>query len=297
MSKKPRGLGPSYLVSHSVPDDDDDNSAPRPQRPRRAPPQSPRSRTPRPSPSTGLLALLASFATPTIIPAHAAPAPVSPNALRTHPSPDAIPPPIYLDFLYPHSHPPHQQHPYSPSHAPEEPTDPPRRLKKPRSSVSTAGDCACVIPTKFEENDTGWMVAERWTLHGKTHPNVSNPSPTCPSPPRSLGYFWLGPRARCAYASEVYLYIVRPSFTLCPPVLIMLFPRPSLVTSQSQSVPKWTQWTIPLTSPRAGTLQRPVVMQDMTPLLSPFSLLSLPVASQGPSQLLYGEISKYVPEG
>src|SRR5258706_13246068 len=196
MSKNPGGLGLPCLVSRSVPDDDDDNSAPRPQRPLRASPQSPRSRTPIPSPSKGLLALLASFATPKIIPAHAAPAPVSPNALRTHPSPNAIPTPIYLDFLYPHSHQPQQQHPYSPSHAPEEPTDPPRRLKKPRSPVSTAGDCACVIPTKFEENDTGWMVAERWTLHGKTHPNVSNSSSHLSQPARSLGYFGLGPRAR-----------------------------------------------------------------------------------------------------
>lgn len=176
MTKKPRGLGFPCLVSHSAPDDDDDNSAPCSRRPRRASPQSPRSRTLRPSPSTGLLALLASFTTPTIIPAHAAPAPVSPNALRTHSSPDTIPTPLYLDFLYPHSPIPQQQHPYGPSHAPEDSPDPPRRLRKPRSSVSRADDCACVIPTKFEENDTGWMVAERWTLHGKTHPNVSNSS-------------------------------------------------------------------------------------------------------------------------
>jgi hypothetical protein len=188
MTKKPRGLGPSCLVSDPAPDDDDDNSAPRPSRPQRAFRQSPRSRTPRPSPSTGLLALLASLVTPTIIPAHAAPAPVSPNALRTHPSPDTIPTPIYLDFLYPRPQLPQQQPPYRTSHASEEPSDPPRRPRKPRSSASDDHDCACVIPTKFEENDTGWMVAERWTLHGKTHPNVSNSSPHFSqfSPPTAL---------------------------------------------------------------------------------------------------------------
>jgi len=176
MTKKPRRLGLSCLVSHSAPHNDDGNSAPRPPRPQRASRQSPRSRTPRPSPSTGLLALLASFVTPTIKPAHAAPAPASPNALRTYPASDTIPTPIYLDFLYPPSRLQQQQPKYDPSHVPEEPSDPPLRPRKPRSPVSAAPDCACVIPTKFEENDTGWMVAERWTLHGKTHPNVSNSS-------------------------------------------------------------------------------------------------------------------------
>ena len=191
MTKKPSRLGLSCLVSDtadSAPHDEEDNFAPRPRRPRRASPQSPRSRTPTPSPSKGLLALLASFATPTIIPAHAAPTPVSPNALRTHPSPDTIPTPIFLDFLYPPSRLPQQQHPQGPSYPPSYPEDPedpsghPRRLRKSRSFASTTNDCEYVIPTKFEENDTGWMVAERWTLHGKTHPNVSSSSPYLSQP-------------------------------------------------------------------------------------------------------------------
>jgi hypothetical protein len=192
MTKKPSRLGLSCLVSHSadpVPHDDYDNSASCPRRSRRASPQSRRSRTSIPSPSTALLALLASFATPAIIPAHAAPAPVSPNALRTHPSPDTIPAPIYLDFLYPRSRLPPQQHPHGPSHAQEHPPDPPRRPRETPSLVSTVDDCECVIPTKFEENDTGWMVAERWTLHGKTHPNVSNPSPHLSQPSPSIALF------------------------------------------------------------------------------------------------------------
>jgi len=192
MTKKPSRLGLSCLVSDTAdpaPHDDDDISASSSLRPRRGSPQSPRSRTPIPSPSKGLLALLASFATPTIIPAHAAPTPVSPNALRTHPSPGTIPTPIYLDFLYPRPRLPPPQHPHGPSHPPEDPPDPPRRIRKPRSFVSTADDCECVIPTKFEENDTGWMVAERWTLHGKTHPNVSNSSPHLSLPFPSIALF------------------------------------------------------------------------------------------------------------
>jgi len=178
-TKTPSGLGrPCCLVSHSAPHhthDDDGTSAHRLPRLQRASRQSPRSRTPTPSPSTGLLALLATFVIPTITPAHAAPTPVSPNARRrrrTQPSPDNIPTPIYLDFLCPPSRrlQQPQQPPQPPSHAPEE--HPPPRNR--RSITTAAQSCGCVIPIKFEQNDTGWMVADRWTLHGQTHPNVSN---------------------------------------------------------------------------------------------------------------------------
>lgn len=173
MAKKPSRLGHSCLVSDPAPNDDDDKSAYRQSRLQRASCQSRRLRTPKPSPSTGLLALLASFVTSTITPAHAAPSPVAPNARRTHPSPNTIPTPIYLDFLYPRSRLQEQQPPQPPSHLSEDHPAPPRRSKRSRAATTSAYDCKCVIPLKFEENDTGWMIAERWTLHGKTHGDVS----------------------------------------------------------------------------------------------------------------------------
>ena len=175
MAKKPKRLGRSCLVSDSAPNDDDNNSPYRLSHPHRASSQSSRSRTPNPSPSVGLFALLASLVSSTITPAHAAPSPVPPNARRTHPSPDTIPAPIYLDFLYPRSRSYPQRPPQAPSHLPEERPDPSRRPRRPRAATSSPQNCGCVIPIKFEENDTGWMIAERWTLHGKTtQRDVSN---------------------------------------------------------------------------------------------------------------------------
>lgn len=219
MTKKPSGLGhPCYLVSDSAPDDDDNKSAHRRPPSRRASRQSPRSRTPRPSPSTSLLALLASFVTPTITLAHAAPPPVLSNAHRTYPSPDTIPTPIHLDFLYPPFRPKQQQLPQAPPHPSEEQEELPAprwRLRKQRAAASVTSDCGCVIPIKFEENDTGWMVAERWTLHGKSHGNVSNCLRTFPSLPRPLAISGWDP-VRAALTLARAIYIGGPSFALYP---------------------------------------------------------------------------------